>query len=249
MSTTTTFTAQQGIMTASIMLSTAILSGKVEDIPSAVAKLEEQLASIKREFCPAPAPAPVVLSYVKKERDPCWVKGTPEYDQRVKEQAEAQAQKRKEDIALMSELDEVEFVRNYHITSKSTLTKEEFLEEHAGDLHESKHDALWGAFLVDMGAYRSTGNPFGTVDLEDRDDDDANGDFPVDADDEFPDIEVLREGLADEVVCVITGDSKADMGDDDDLVETELGMMRESIADHLPKIKELLAVVKGSAPA
>jgi hypothetical protein len=156
--------------------------------------------------------------------------------ERKRKQEEAQAKRMKD----LEECEEVEFIRTYHTTSKSSLTYEDFCEQYAEGVPETKRPAFWAKFLDEMGAGFQGGNA--EVELEEREED--NDDYDVDAEEEYPDMEALADEFKDDRVCVLTGDDKEGMGDDDDLVETEIGWMRESLAEHLPKLKELLLATK-----
>lgn len=225
------------------------------DLLFAVKQLEGYAKSIKdavAEVCPQP-PEPVQQVVLPVADPPC---PRPEHcvqkhswkpkELTEEEKAERKRKQEEREAKLKKDLEKVEEVvvsRSYRITARETIYKDEWLDNNGADVPEHKRDAFWAEYLDQWGV-SITHNGEGEIDLEEREEDD-DGNYEVDIDDDSPDAnDIAKDFMEDDRVCVITGHSKTDMGEDDDLVATELGWMRESIAEHLPTIKELLLAKK-----
>lgn len=84
-----------------------------------------------------------------------------------------------------------------------------------------------------------------SLEFEDTDLDDVAevGDIEYD-DDELVGWVEAREAEWEETnkICVLTGECKSDWNDEDEMIDTEVGPMRDMFADYLPQFKELLKV-------
>jgi hypothetical protein len=211
-----------------------------------VSTMELLLASIKGEVaktlpeppCPRPEHCPQKHTYAKKELS------EEEKAERKRKQEEREAKEKKD----LEKVDEVEVSRSYRITAKETISKDDWLSEHGEGVPEHRQDAYWAEYLHQWGVSIQHGGRMAEIELEEREEDD-NGNYEVDIDDDSPDAnDVAKDFVEDDRVCVLSGykhgEEYEDKEDGDDLVETELGWMKRSIADHLSTIKELLLAKK-----
>jgi hypothetical protein len=102
-------------------------------------------------------------------------------------------EKRKHDyLKRLEAVEEVEFERAYIRRAHSTVSKEDWLNEHAQDVPEGSHTALWVRFLDLMGAGTVSSKPkYAIVELDGDDTDDDDENYEVNEQDEYPDIEEL----------------------------------------------------------
>jgi hypothetical protein len=182
----------------------------VSTLADLVSKMESALATIKQVICPPPpCPAPQPCSHgTARPR-----KQLTEEELRAcrEEQARVNAERQAKRLADLKKTDEVEFVRVFRTTARRSLTKEEFLDEHGEGVPESKQDDFWAKFLDEIGADPRNGTC--EVELEEREDDDDYGNYEVEEDECFPDIDDLRaEFLPDE--CELCEDGDAELIED-----------------------------------